>query len=232
MKNLMILLYFVFGLYLSATIINIPADQPTIQAGINVATIGDTVLVQPGTYYENINYNGKNITVASLFLTTQDTTYISQTIIDGNQNGRVVTIENAEDSTAVLSGFTITNGNADFGGGIYCYYSNISLQNIIITGNSSTMDGGGIYCNNSELNLENVTISNNSVIYYGGGIYCLHSNLLLQNVILTGNSSTMDGGGIYNFYSDLELENVSISSNYATRDGGGLYSAYGSHTTF
>ena len=47
-----------------ATIINVPADQPTIQAGINAAIDGDTVLVDTGRYYENINYNGKNIVVA------------------------------------------------------------------------------------------------------------------------------------------------------------------------
>jgi hypothetical protein len=68
--------------FLSSTIINVPGDQPTIQAGIDIAVDGDTVLVQPDTYIENINYNGKNITVASLFLTTQNTTYILDTIID------------------------------------------------------------------------------------------------------------------------------------------------------
>ncbi len=64
---------------LYSTIINVPADQPTIQEGIDAAVNADTVLVQPGTYVENINYNGKNITVASLFLTTQDTIFISGT---------------------------------------------------------------------------------------------------------------------------------------------------------
>ena len=68
-------------------------------------------LVHPETYVENINYNGKLITVASLFLTTQDTTYISTTIIDGNNSGSVVLFESEEDSTAVLHGFTLMQGS-------------------------------------------------------------------------------------------------------------------------
>ena len=64
-----------------ATTINVPADIDSIQGGINLAVDGDTVLVDVGTYYENINFNGKNIVVGSLTLTTGDTSYISQTII-------------------------------------------------------------------------------------------------------------------------------------------------------
>ena len=48
-------------------IINVPNDQPNIQAGINVATDGDTVLVEDGTYEENIRFMGKAITVGSHF---------------------------------------------------------------------------------------------------------------------------------------------------------------------
>ena len=79
-----------------STIINIPADYPTIQQGINVSVDGDTVLVQPGTYMENINFNGHNIVVGSLFLITGDTSSISRTIIDGDYDDVVVTFANDE----------------------------------------------------------------------------------------------------------------------------------------
>ncbi|MBT6994564.1 MAG: hypothetical protein HN952_06395, partial [Candidatus Cloacimonetes bacterium] len=72
-------------------------DFITIQEGIDASANADTVLVHPGTYYENINFNGKNITVASLYLTTLDEQYLNQTIINGNQTGSCVRIMSGED---------------------------------------------------------------------------------------------------------------------------------------
>ena len=63
----------------------------TIQRGINVADNGDTVLVHPGVYKENISFQGKNIVVGSLFVTTGDEGYMLQTVVDGRRNGHVVT---------------------------------------------------------------------------------------------------------------------------------------------
>jgi len=81
MKTLILIFVLLITTCLFSTIINVPADQATIQAGIEVAVDADTVLVQPGTYVENFNFHGQLFTFGSLFLTTQDTTYLSQTII-------------------------------------------------------------------------------------------------------------------------------------------------------
>src|SRR5438552_19079403 len=89
--------------------IHVPAAQATIQGAINVANNGDTVLVAPGTYYENINFNGKAVTVTS-------SGGPSVTIIDGGQNGSVVTFDSGETMSSGLNGVSIQNGYASYNG--------------------------------------------------------------------------------------------------------------------
>ncbi len=175
-----------------ATIINVPADQPTIQAGINAASYQDTVLVQPGTYVENL-YIQKEIVIGSLFLTTGDKSYIINTVIDGNQIGSVVKFNWCDE--IVLTGFTITNGSAEDGGGIYCDHSNPVLSNLIVRENTAE-DGGGLYCIESNPILENIMISGNKASSNGGGIKCNKSNPDLKNVTICANSASDYGGGI------------------------------------
>ena len=197
----------------NAAIIHIPEDESTIQAGIDAAANGDTVLVQPGTYVENLEIEGKNITIGSLTLTTGDTTYISETIIDGNSDESVITFENAEDSTAILNGFTITNGSAENrGGGIYCDHSKLSITNITVTGNTA-FSGGGICCYHSDLDVYNVTICENTVRSFGGGINCRYSNMNLSRVTLYGNTTERNGGTIDCHDSNINLFNVTIYAN-------------------
>ncbi len=128
-KGLLIIIVIGWAGLCGATVINIPADYPTIQQGIDVAVNGDTVLVQPGLYIENVDFSGHNIVLGSLFLTTRDESYIAATIIDGDSSGSVVTFDNNEDSTAILKGFTITRGNTPEGGGIFCMYSSPVITN-------------------------------------------------------------------------------------------------------
>ena len=234
----------------SADIIHIPGDYPTIQEGINASSDGDTVLVQPGTYVENINFNGHNIVVGSLFLTTGDTTYIEQTVIDGDSSGTVITFENQENYTTKIIGFTIQNGRwpigvggggilcinqsdpiighniikenrSSQGGGIRCVSSNPVIEGNIIRNNFSNTEGGGIWIDHSNTVIYGNTITGNSGCC-GGGIFCFSdSNIVIGNNVIYGNSVDYYGGGINCLNSYPVIVNNTISENTA-RYGGGI----------
>ena len=225
MKNA-ILISWVFSLMfvgtVSATIINVPTDQSNIQAGINISSNGDTVRVESGIYYENINFSGKNIVVGSWFLDDGDPSFISSTIIDGNQSGTVVYFLNAEDNSAVITGFTIQNGIAmSYGGGICCRNnSSPTISNNTISGNSA-YTGGGIVCTGSNPTIDYNTISGNSATLGGGGIYCAGSSPTISNNSISANSASY-AGGIACAYCSPEIANNTISGNSATQGGGGI----------
>jgi hypothetical protein len=139
-------------------IIRVPQDQPTIQAGINAAGDGDVVLVDEGTYTENINFKGKAITVASHYIMNGDTSHINNTVIDGSQpshpdSGSVVYFVSGEDTTSVLKGFTITGGTGTpaqwfptwfpeiAGGGIFVGFSGAKIEKNKIINNNTTASG-------------------------------------------------------------------------------------------
>lgn len=205
-----------------AAILHVPQEFMSIQTAIDSGAQGDTVLVQPGTYMENIDFGGKNLTVGSLFFATGDTSFISQTIIDGNRKGNVVVFKNGEGAAAFLTGFTITNGLENNGGGVYCFSSSPTLKNLRIVNNSARQFGGGIICvEEADPMLYNVTISDNSA-NLGGGIYCWHSSPTMENVSITNNGS-QSGGGIFCFSnSNPILRSSMISKNRANGNGGGI----------
>ena len=158
----------------------------TIQFAIehNNTSSGDIILVGPGTYTENINFRGKDITVGSLTLTTGDKSYVSETIIDGGSpsnadSASVVTFIGGETSSAKLVGFTIQNGSGTLvsdkrlGGGIYTLQSSPSLKHLNIRSNTNNIDsGGGIYFGkNSDGSLDSSSVLTNLVTSDGGGLY-------------------------------------------------------------
>jgi len=194
-------------------LIAVPHDYPTIQEGIDAATSGDTVLVSPGIYFENIDFNGKNIAVIGEDRET--------TIIDGNYSGSVVKFENGEDSTTVLVGFTIQNGyafgnNWNGGGGIYCDAANPTLSNLIIKDNYG-YNGGGIYSLFSDQLIENIILKYNTAQSKGGGIAISSGNPVIVNSIIFNNYSDY-GGGLYCVGSP-EINNVTIVDNIANKGG-------------
>ena len=201
----------------------------TIQTGIDAAfRLGDTVLVDTGTYIENINFNGKEILVGSFYLTTNDTSYISSTIIDGNQNGSVVKFENSENSSTILSGFTIKNGLSYEGGGIYIYEANPILSFLKIINNNANHGGGGVYIRQSSSLITNTIISNNSAFWGGGlevyGITESNNSPNFSNLRITQNISDDYGGGIKIQNSDPSITNSVILGNSSNQNLGGAIS--------
>lgn len=208
-----------------STIINIPSDYPTIQAGIVNSNDGDTVLVQPGLYYEIIDYYGHNVIVGSLFSTTGDTSYISATIIDGVGSGPVITLQSGEDNTAALIGFTIQNGYKDNGGGIRCINgSSPVISNNLIVNNTGYRNCGGIYCLNGSNPLikENIISANNGN-NKGGGIFSFGSSPLIVNNTIRENTADI-GGGIFIGDSSFAVieDNIIISNSTGGLEGGGI----------
>ena len=152
-------------------LILVPADEPTIQAAIDAAQNGDTVLVAPGTYNENLNFEGKAITVTSGATSYADA---ATTIINGTTDGPVVTFATNEPATAVLNGFTVQNGHASAasglnGGGISISNASPTITNNIITNNI----GCGIFVyNNASPLIEGNDIKLSGGPGSAGGSWC------------------------------------------------------------
>jgi parallel beta-helix repeat protein len=205
----------------SATIY-VPDSYTTIQAAILASSNGDTIIVRPGTYVENINFAGKAITLKSEFGPTS--------VIDGNLSGSVVTFEYAEGADSVLDGFTVRNGSgtlepgpSTYGGGIYCVGTSPTITNNDILDNTVTHFGGGILCwGGGSPTITNNTVVSNTAGSRGGGIYLNVSATITNNSIRSNGSAGVDGGGIYCDYSSSStITNNDISDNTAT-DGGGI----------
>lgn len=211
-------------------------EQNTIQAGINVAENGDTVLVQPGTYTENINFLGKSILVSSIFLTTDSPEIIENTIIDGNENGSVVTFDSGENENAILYGFTVENGDGNYadpdgngsfwnyGGGVYCQDSNPTLSNVIIRNNTGNQGGGGgLFCYNSSPTIFHSTIRGNATDDVGGGVYARsESSPEFYNVNISQNNAEFGGGAYFRHESTPILDSCIVSNNWTGNSGAGI----------
>ncbi|MDZ7698936.1 MAG: right-handed parallel beta-helix repeat-containing protein [Deltaproteobacteria bacterium] len=225
-RGISILSVLLFSSLSFAATIHVPDDQPTIQAGIDAAVEGDTVLVADGTYKgdgnKNIDFKGKAITV-------QSENAAETCIIDCEGEGRGFYFYSAENQNSVLTGFTITNGNIYHGGGIYLTYgSSPTITKCIITSNTATSNGGGINCwKSANPHISNCVISNNVVTggyNEGGGIRIYDSSPKITDCTISGNSVTGDGGGIsIEYYSSPTITNCSITNNVSES----IYNSYG-----
>ena len=158
--------------YCSAGVtITVPGDHSTIQGAITAAADGDTIVVSSGTYIENINMSNKAVTLESTAPT--DPAVVAATIIDGGGSGTVITCDSGEGAGTVIEGFTITNGNATYGGGMVISSSAPTVRNCTFRDNTANSQGGGMYVSSpssSSAIIDNCTFRDNTGIV-GGGIY-------------------------------------------------------------
>ena len=246
MKTLILIFVLLIATCLYSTIINVPADQPTIQAGIDAAAETDTVLVADGTYFENIDFIGKAITVASNFLIDADTLHIENTIINGSQPinpdfGSVVTFISNEDTTSVITGFTLTEGLGTdsfwglMGGGIYIDNSSPSIISNIVRGNTADCIGGLCCISGSNPRIINNVFSDNVGL---GSIGCLefldYSNAYLEGNIIKNNYGGAGNGigGIAIHTSSPTFINNIIVDNATGGGAGGIYIGMNSSPVF
>ncbi len=222
--------------------LRVPQDYSTIQAGINAATDGDTVLVADGTYTgtgnKDLDFGGKAITVKS-------ENGPNNCIIDCENSGRGFVFNSGEGSDCIVEGFTVKNGNAFEGGAVYFYaqalYGSVTakVRNCILENNSSSF-GGAVFMRaataQTSPTIENCIIRNNSATTTtcrGGGVYIKANSSdyacspKFLNTLIAGNQTLYYGGGVFvTGYASPTFTNCTVADNANTDPwfcaGGGI----------
>ncbi|MFC1748784.1 choice-of-anchor Q domain-containing protein [Pseudomonadota bacterium] len=188
----------------------------SVQAAIDAELYGGTVVVGDGTYYETITLDKERtlVSVNGPATTTIDATGLGASVVTMSV-----------DST--VDGFTLTGGNASYGGGIRASDDSV-VKNVIATGNTAS-SGGGVYAGGS-LVLENSTVSNNSA-GYGGGVMLGSSTVATLTNNRIENNTASSGGGVYKAnYGSLTIDKCVVDNNTGSNVGGGVYAYIGGTT--
>jgi len=216
-----------------------PADYNNIQAAIDAAATGDTLLVADGLYKgpgnRGLHLGGKNISLRSEYGPTN-------CIVDCENKDRAFYVEAEQpisrrllfdgkaSAGCLIEGFTITNGRESQGAGIYCApEASPRIANCLLYNNAATYAGGAIYCDhNSAPVITDCSMIDNTGQSRGGALYCKDSDPVLAGCRIANNVSQSYGAGIYCDGSDMTVIDCTFSANAARYSGGAVYCRYSS----
>ena len=221
-------------------IIRVPGDKPTIQAAIDYATDGDTILVSSGTYTGVGNFNiSWDASMKHLVIKSEDGP--ENCVIDCQRNGRGFLLINGQNNNDIIDGLKIINGLAmtvapdlTGGGAILCESTSPQIMNCILENNlaggsgygSYYADGGAIDCvNNASPIIKDNIIRYNEANHTGGGLHFHSSSGSVERNIIIYNicDGCYGGGGI----SLILNSNPTISYNLIAKNTAMYYTQGG-----
>ncbi len=200
-------------------------EASTIQAAIDRAVAGDTIVLAAGTYAgagnRDIEFAGKNLVIRSA-------SGPDSTIVDcGGSTGEIhwgFGYLAGEDSTASLEGITIRHAALT---GVRCSSASPFIRGCVVDSciTSGGARGGGLYLEKSSAKILGCTITDNRVDTNGGGIYCKEAKGRIADCVLSGNTAAKAGGGIaVQTGSNLDIVRCTVKDNLGNTDsGGGIY---------
>ncbi|MFA4948204.1 MAG: S8 family serine peptidase, partial [Candidatus Krumholzibacteriia bacterium] len=200
-------------------------EAPTIQAAVDRAVAGDTIVLAAGVYAgagnRDIEFAGKNLVIRSA-------SGPDSTIVDcGGSVGEIhwgFGYTGGEDSTSALEGLTIRHAALT---GIRCLSSSPVIRGCVVDSciTSGGARGGGFYIEKSSAKILGCTVTNNRVDTNGGGIYCKEAKGRIAGCVFSGNTAAKSGGGIaVQTSSSMDIVGCSVIGNLAnTESGGGIY---------
>ena len=222
---------------LAADTLQVPAEFPTIQAALDAASAGDTVLVADGVYKgpgnRDLNPLGKDLVIRSVNGPTRTTIDAEGT---STEPYRGFVFENGETRATVLEGFTITGGatlpgavNDQFNGGaVIIRSSSPTIRDCHFVANSSGCWGGAVYSGDTGESglpatpvIENCLFEGNYTDDDGGGFFTWSfqqttERTIIRNSVFINNGAAVTGGAITDFGSNgLLIENVTVVGNAA-----------------
>lgn len=197
-------------------------DAPNIQAGIDSAGVGDTVLVACGTYYEH------DIQLRSAIVLSSETGEADCAVIDAQWMDRVLFFYMI-DNTTMIKGFTLTHGAPPqpytppgYGGAVASLGSSEEFVNCAFIDNGASY-GAGVFCQGGSPTFTDCLFSNN-VSGEGGALFCDGADAVLVRCTFTGNASSL-GGTVCCYSASPRLMNCTFYANPA-EFGGQIYCAF------